>query len=365
MILHRDGATRRDDPAATPSSVPEVGRSLRRERTRQGLGIDEASARTGIDARQLQGLEGGTVDRLPDRVQTLKALRVYADFLGLPGDRYVLVVVDHWPTGSLATPVVRVHPRRPAGPDDTGAVPAVVPAPATPALAGASTEDHRTGEIPVPVTRVGPGAMASGADANPTSVVYSAGLGPDPATAQVPRVDVTGPLPAVSGWSGTVKPGASRSLKVVVAVLSLALVVGIAGIVINRTHPQWLRDLGITRTPAVSSHPAATTTTTAPTFSQVSTTSTSAGFVVRAPSFVVSILAVGGPSWMQIGEPGAAPLFTGVVQPGGRETFTVHQALVVDVGASSAHAFVAVGQKLVGGYVPSKAPFTMTFRTGT
>jgi len=366
VILHRDGAARRDDPAATPSSVPEIGRSLRRERTRQGLGIEDVSVRTGVDPRQLQGLEGGTVDRLPDRVQTLKILRLYADFLGLPGERYVLVLVDHWPTGSLATPVVRVHPRRPPRPDDTGAIPVVVPSLSAGAPTGIPDEDHRTGEIPVSTGTASTGALIPpmpGPAA--TSSGPLGGFGPEPATAQVPRIDTTGPLPAVPGWSGSAKPRASPVLKVVVGVLALALAVGIAGIVINETHPQWLRNLGVTHGPAGSKlAPTGTNPVNpAPTFSQVASPAGTASFVVRASSFVVSVLAVGSASWMQIGEPGSAPLFSGIVQAGNKETFTVHRALVVEVGASSARAFVAVGQKLVGGYVPSTAPFTMTFRT--
>jgi len=41
------------------------------------------------------------VDRLADRVETLQALRHYADFLGLPGDRYALLLIDLWPSASV------------------------------------------------------------------------------------------------------------------------------------------------------------------------------------------------------------------------------------------------------------------------
>ena len=342
--------------------MPEIGRSLRRERTRRGIGLEEASTQTGVDPRQLQGLEAGTVDRLPDRVQTLKILRLYADFLGLPGDRFVLVLVEHWPTGSLATPVVRVHGREPARSDDTGAVPVVLPAGTAHPLPTLTSADHQTGEIPVYTGTLSPPIPVPDA----TTGGPAGAVGSEPATAQVPRIDATGPLPAVPGWSGSATPRASPALKVLVGVMALALVAGIAGIVINKTRPQWLRDLGITHSPA-SPKPAAVTSTStpaaAPTFSQVATPPGGAIFEVRASSFVVSVLAVGSPSWMQFSQPGSSPLFSGIVPAGGRETFTVHHSLVVNVGASSAHAYVAVGKRLVGAYIPPAAPFTMTFRT--
>jgi transcriptional regulator with XRE-family HTH domain len=349
--------------------VPEIGRSLRRERTRQGLRIEDVSARTGIDSLQLEGLEAGTVDRLPDRVQTLKVLRSYANSLGLSGDRYVLVLVEHWPASASATPIVRVLAKDPPRPDDTGVISAVVAAP-EPAVAPIATRSLP----PLPPV---------------TYVSSSAAVGPEPATAQTPRIERTGPLPVVPGWHDPPPPRSSRSLRVVVGLVVIALVAGVAGIIVNSLEPHWLRDLGITRSSGTSKEsappptaPGGRTGTTgpssrtsptarsgrparaaAPIFQQIDAQAQSATFEVHASSFVLSLLAVGGPSWMQIGVPGADPLFSGIVPDGGHETFPVHGSLVVQVGASSARALVAVQNKLVGAYVPGAAPFTMTFQS--
>ena len=231
MILHRDGTSRREE-TADPASVPEIAAFLRRERMRQGLSLDEVRGRTGMSVDVLQGLEAGTVDRLPDRVHTLQLLRRYADFLGLPGSQYVLVLVDHWPSSSLAGAVVSVHSGTPSHsatlaaarlippdadsdrPDDTASVP-VVP------FAG------------VPTATVGAHTMAHS--------FSSADQGPP--TAEVPRVaDATGPLPVVAGWNQTQRSLPSLALRVLVVLLAFALVAGIAGIVINETRPHWLKD---------------------------------------------------------------------------------------------------------------------------
>jgi len=371
VILHRDGVSRRDDTAGIPTSVPEIGRFLRRERTRQGLPIEEVSARTGLAPQVLQGLEGGTVDRLPDRVQTLKVLRRYADFLGLPGDRYVLVLVDHWPTGSLATPVVSMRPAPPvaavplasvglgaaiANPEDTAAVPVVTPS-------GPGWHDQASGGVPSR-DQLPPGAEGSHSwPPPPTSAVPGA---QDPATAQVPRaVDVTGPLPAVPSWPDGGRPRPSLALRLVVAVLVLALLTGIAGIVINWTRPQWLRDLGITRSSAPGASPSTTATTAAPAVvTQLPSGAGAATFAVRAPSFVVAVVPAGSASWVQATASGAqSPLFAGIVQAGSRQSFVVHDGLVVQTGSSSARVYVSVGNKLVGYYAPPSAPFTITFQT--
>jgi transcriptional regulator with XRE-family HTH domain len=356
VILHRDGGPRRDDVGWIPASVPEIGRFLRRERTQQGISIEEVGERTGLAVPQLQGLEGGTVDRLPDRVQTLKVLRRYADFLGLPGDQYVLVLVDHWPTSALSSSVVSVHAAPPLRPDDTGVVAQVRP------------EHAETGWVPLTV----PEAHLVDHDGHPTgSLALTAqvnSVGPVYTTAQVPRIDNTGPLPIVDGWSGSDDRGTSLALRILIVVLSLALVAGIAGIVINWTRPQWLADLGITHN---TTHNPRTTTTTAvtrttqPEFSQVSTSPGAATFVVRSKSFVVAVVPVGSPSWVQATTNGSiAPEFSGVVQPGAKQAFTAHGPLVVQVGASSARLFVSVGSRLIGSYAPPGAPFTITFRSG-
>jgi transcriptional regulator with XRE-family HTH domain len=372
VILHRDGGPRREDGGSIPASVPDIGRSLRRERTRQGLSIEEVSSRTGLAAQQLQGLESGTVDRLPDRVHTLKVLRHYADFLGLPGDRYLLVLVEHWPTGSLNAPVVTVHTAPPVLHDDTGLVPPVQQIQQIqPRVDQASV---RAASHLVDIRGL-PLASSVGLNASTASTVSSASIASSASsddthtTAQVPRIDRTGPLPVVDRWSDFDEPRTPVLLRGLIWILSLALLVGVAGIVINWTRPQWLRDIGITRAPTTAattttSRPG-TTTTAAPTFTQVSSTPTAATFDVRSSPFVVAVVPDGSPSWVQANADGAPdPAYSGIVQAGEKQSWTVNSSLVVVVGASSARLYVSVGNHLVGSYAPPGAPFTITFQKG-
>ncbi|MGH9092202.1 MAG: helix-turn-helix domain-containing protein, partial [Acidimicrobiales bacterium] len=155
MNRHRDVGTRRGDARWMPASVPELARTLRRARTRQGLRLEDVSARTGLPLEQLQAIETGTVERIPDRVAILRTLRRYADHLGLPGDRFVLAAVDHWPT-TLGHPTTVV-----AVPPAAGAVAGAVAGPSTVAtVAGAGPARAR--HVPGPVdTGVVPVAAAS------------------------------------------------------------------------------------------------------------------------------------------------------------------------------------------------------------
>ena len=249
MTRRHDGGNRRGDATTgTPSSVPEVGRLLRRARTRQGLHLEDVAARTGLNLHQLEALETGTVDRIPDRVVVLQTLRRYADFLGLPGDRFVLAVVDHWPSPTAAPPVVPVAPRpvaavAPAAVAATTAV-AVGP-PSAPTGTVPVSSAHRVGS-PVHVTPHPTGVPSTTAQVN---AVPSAR--PPSATAPVPAVPNTGVIPAVRpqatprvrgpsvdrrALGGDRRPGRRRRA-------------GRCRPAGPPLQPRWLSDIGITQAP--------------------------------------------------------------------------------------------------------------------
>ncbi len=360
MILHRDGASsRRGDAGGLPTSVPELGRNLRRARTRQGLRLEDVSQRTGLPVGQLEALEAGTVDRIPDRIGVLQTLRRYADYLGLPGDRYSLSLVDLWPatpTGSGPVVVVKTPATSAAATGagvargvDTGAVPviAVSRSPAAPAAAGAAASDPY-------------GTAAVTGDEG----VHSN-------TAQVPLAVVdTGVTPVVPGAPRATprpkKPRGPLLLRLVVALVALAVIAGVAGLVIHQVEPQWLNSLGITHGhPSKSGPTHPTTPTAAPgVFEVASTTSTGATFDIRAPAFLVRVIPVGAATWMQATDAQhVSPIFAGVVGTGQSKDFLVTQSITVEVGSPSAHLFISVGNKVVGFYFPTAAPFTMTFQS--
>jgi transcriptional regulator with XRE-family HTH domain len=366
VIRNRDGSSRRDDSGLLPSSVPEIARVLRRERTRQGLRIEDVAERTGLPVNQLEGLESGTVDRIPDQVETVQALRRYADFLGLPGERYVLALIDNWPV----TVAVRSAP-----PPESAAA---APAPAAPATRPTRSDDTQS----VPAVTIGPGSSAGTAtiaaapaatagDAKQSAATSGRAAGEGGGSPASPFSDFdpmkdTGVTPAVSIVRtdlGRRRRRAPLLLRIVVVLVALALLAGAAGLIIHAEKPSWLSDIGIT-------HPKKTATaTTRPTitkgpgiFSVPSQSSTQAVIDIRSSAFVVDVIPVGSASWMQSTVPQqVAPTFVGVVPAGQTKAFLVASSMTLEVGSASARAFVYVGKKDVGFYFPPSAPFTMKF----
>jgi hypothetical protein len=184
-------------------------------------------------------------------------------------------------------------------------------------------------------------------------------------TAQVPMVFAdTGVTPAVPG---VIHRGRGPSaLTVVLVVVALALLVGVAGLVVDRVHRQWLRDIGVLSTSTPPPHPGTAahhaTVPPPPAMALVSHSSTSATFAVREPSFQVKVVTVGGPSWIQAtASTHPTPIYTGVLGVGQSKSFDVTQSLNLQVGSSSARVFVADGAKTLGFYFPPSAPFTLVF----
>ncbi|HVX20808.1 MAG TPA: helix-turn-helix transcriptional regulator [Acidimicrobiales bacterium] len=379
MIRHRDGGPRHNGTPGLPSSVPELARTLRRVRTRQGLRLEDVSVRGGLPLAQLEALESGTVDRMPDRVATVKVLRGYADFLGLSGDQFALALVDIWPTvPSAQFPIAAVH-------GSTGAVPPT--GPPTVAVPGIGAAGAPTGQV-ASVTAALPGTPLTGAW--PTTGTHPTG-GPS----GVRGLADTGVAPAVTGpphrprrrdRRSDRRDGAPLWLKGVVTVVVVAILVAAAGLIIQEVKPSWLRSLGITHAPAggsggssgggsgggntTTSSPRSTTSSAPPsgsgTLKPATTTATTATFDLRGATPTVAVAAVGNPSWVQVTATGQAdPLFSGILQAGQTQSFPVHQSLVVEIGSSAAHLSAAAAGKDLGSYIPTVAPYTLTFNAAS
>ncbi len=371
MILHRAGGNpRRSDVAGPPESVPELGRNLRRARTRQGLSLDDVTLRTGLPAEQLDCLEAGTVDRIPDRIIVLRTLRRYADFLGLPGERYVLLLVDNWPVATVLSvpaggaPSVAVHqaPGVVTGPHSDP-----VPGATVLAQGGVVQSPLDTGAVPVTAASrspsTPPAATAAGRRIAPPGTAASTPVpvGSQPGAAQVNLVD-TGVTPAIRPTPPR-KARAPFALKLVVAVVALAVVLGVAGLLVHRYKPQWLNSIGITHahTPAHHTNTAVTGKATA-LFTVATKSATGATFDIHAPAFLIRVEPVGSASWMQATDAQhVSPVFAGVVGAGQVKDFLASQSFTLEVGSPTAHVFVSVGSKVVGFYFPPAAPFTMNF----
>jgi transcriptional regulator with XRE-family HTH domain len=74
---------------AAESSVFEIGNALREARERQGLQRADVERETRIRQRYLAALEDEHFELIPARAYAKGFLRLYADFLGLDGQRFV------------------------------------------------------------------------------------------------------------------------------------------------------------------------------------------------------------------------------------------------------------------------------------
>jgi cytoskeleton protein RodZ len=77
------------ETGSSESQVKTVGSYLRETRESKGIGLEEAAAVTRIGKNYLLAIEGEMYDKLPSTAYIKGFLRVYAGYLGLPGDEIV------------------------------------------------------------------------------------------------------------------------------------------------------------------------------------------------------------------------------------------------------------------------------------
>ena len=381
VIRHREGSRR--DESRAPSSLPDLAVALRRARTRQGLRLEDVAGRTGIPTAQLEALESGTTDRLADQIVTVRALRRYADFLGLPGDQFALLLVELWPVGGRSGPMAPLAPAYADAGVGSPTVVTVLPASGGPTaastvlpVAAGPPAAGILGSPPAPAFSDTAGVPAVPAGfipaAVPEGVRYVTGSVPV-YTAQTPVfVADTGQTPVVPGNRPPSRSRRRRGvtfLQVLVVLVGVLLVLGLAGLAINRWHPQLLRTLhlphsAIAPSPSTTPTSSATHPTTPPApavFTITSSSAVAASATVRAPSFTLAVVPVGGPSWVQVSDASHPnPIFSQVVPALQAETFPNETTVTVQVGSSAGRIFIKVDNKVVGYYFPTTAPFTMT-----
>ena len=362
MVRSRDDSPATGDSNLMPASVPDIGHSLRLARELAELTVDEAAARAALGSTVVEALESGHVGHQHDRIAMLRALRTYADSLGLPGGEYVLVAVEQWPATG---PVLATG-------SDTAVVPVVS---ISSAPAGGHTPAGGHGSVwPGDATGVADATTTGVETLRPTSVNDTGRLALD--TGRVPVVD-TGEVPAFSFR-------VPRLLKFMIGLVAFLVVLGGAALAehghidgwydsARSTITRWVNDIksdfGITSKPAGHSHH--TTTTPIAAAKPVDTTKVTLKAVpgglaenisVSATSFTVKVLAANGPCWVSVSTaPGVKPLFEQDLLPGESHSFVVTSSLTVETGSSSGRTFFYEGTKLFGYYFPPKAPFTINF----
>jgi Helix-turn-helix domain len=365
----------------------DVGRALRRARTRQGLSVTDVSSRTGIPRSQLLAAETGELD-LPDQLSTLRTVRRYADFLGLPGDRYALALLEHWPPASGHTPTWSPSTPPPAAvgvdrsPHGTpgASVPATWPTTIGPPTATLpSTGPDAVGSLrTVPLAAAGastateaPPGAASGADRF-ADVARGSGAYDDTGTTSAVVTPATDQV-----WRAP-RRRIPLVVQALVGAVAVAVVVAVAALVVDHVRPDWLRSLGIGR----STSPPATTEAARARHTGSSThpgSSTHAGSVVRpsptSPStatvtvgttpFEVRVTAVGGESWVEVTEPTASsPLFAGILKAGQSHALTVDRSATVEVGSVAGRmSIVAASKTLLSTFEVPAAPYSVTFQS--
>ena len=72
----------RPQPDGSIDPAGEAGWFLQRERERRGLSLEDITAETGIHESHLDAIEHGDLTRLPSRMEALKMVGIYGQYLG-------------------------------------------------------------------------------------------------------------------------------------------------------------------------------------------------------------------------------------------------------------------------------------------
>jgi hypothetical protein len=356
---HRGGATRRrgDQVEAFPASPSEIGRTLREAREQRGLDLLSVHDRLGRPITQLEALETGDLDALPDQAAALSTLRRYAAFLTLDGDALALQLMEAW----SATPA---RPRRPARElaPVTGVVTTVT-----------SEPDHlraftQTGQVPMVG---GAGTSAAGGSG---AYGYGVTTGPPTGTLTViAREEINETKRATA--RARRRRRAPVTLKLVTWLVAVLALTAVAGVVIQRQRPQWLVQAHLLRITQPDGQPlaAAPATTTVPTTHQVThhatapvtagptDNTTQATYFVNAQQFTLGI-ATSAPCWVQVTTPASiTPLLEGTQSSGTIQSFKADKSITLQVGSSAVVIGIYINGKSVFFTTPKSTPFTYTF----
>ncbi len=355
MIRPRGGTTRRrDDDEDGSASAQEIGRLLRSNREQRGLDLLAVHDRLGRPITQIEALELGDLDRLPDQALALSTLRRYAAFLGLDGDALALQMIDAWSSA----------PPRPTSAADTG-----TSAKTTVVTAVTGGPDHlraftQTGEVP----KVGGGS--NGPPTGSGASGYGVTTGPPTGTFPVvPRQDLRQSKRAVAKARRRLR--APTPLKVGTWIVAVLAVAAIAGLVVYGSRPQWLVQAHILKVvqpggvTAAAKKPVATgggrTPTTTPKVVSTTTSTQSSTLAVDAAKFVVTVGTLGR-CWVEVtSSTSQVPLLVGIQPAGKTLAFPSSGTMTVQVGASAVLVSIAIDKKVVWLNAPTVTPFTYTF----
>jgi len=348
VIRQRGAATRRrdDENDEAVSSAEEIGTLLREAREGRGLDLLAVHDRLNRPITQLEALESGDLNGLPDQALALSTLRRYAAFLGLDGDALALRMIDAW---SVSPPTAGVAAHNDNGAAVTNVVAAVSAGP-----------DHlraftQTGPVP---------KVRGGTTTTVGSYGYEVSTGPPTGTFPVvPRQELRQSKRAVA--KARRRQRAPKGLKVATWLVGGLLVLALAGSVILSQRPQWLASAHILR---VVGHGGARPasgpgggTVPATAVEPTGASGQTANYTVNTRAFVVDVTTTG-PCWVQVtSSSSATPLVSGV-QPAGRKlSYPAQGTMTVQVGSSAVVVGITVKGKVVFYNAPHSTPFTYVF----
>lgn len=184
-----------------------------------------------------------------------------------------------------------------------------------------------------------------------------------------PRFVNTGVVPKVGPYAAP-RRKAPLGLRILVWLVVLLLLAGIAGLVVHKVRPQWLKSLEVatgTSAPAPA-RPAASAGASHGASSTV--TATGSGLAENVTVKVGSlgsyavVVSAQDPCWVQVNTPASfSPQFSQVMQGGQSQTFKpANGQLTLLVGASHVTVTVVVnGKPAKWSFTPPTAPFTLNF----
>lgn len=176
----------------------------------------------------------------------------------------------------------------------------------------------------------------------------------------------TGVYPAVSPLRiHPMRPRPPVVLRGALWVTVILLIVGGAGLTVHHYRPQWLKDIGVVRTPSTPAHHAGTkpVTAAAPPV-QAATIGSTTSVTVRASSYQV-VLTSHARAWVQASTgTGPGDLFAGIMEPGQSQTFSpAGGKLTLQYGAAAIEVQIKVNGTVVPNwqFAPQVAPGTILF----
>lgn len=108
----QDYSAPREKPDGTVDPAGEAGWYLQREREMRGETLEQAGEATGIHPYHLEAIEYGDMTHMPERLDALEMIGIYAHYLGFDPEPLVVHYAEFLPAPQLAP--VPGHPANPA-----------------------------------------------------------------------------------------------------------------------------------------------------------------------------------------------------------------------------------------------------------